>query len=201
MTRRRVRDSAFNSTRPHMARTPGTMALGRDELRRLGHWAAACAERTLPIFAKHAASDRRPQEAVEGARAFAGGARRTTHLRALAWAAHRAAREVDDPAARAAARAASLAAAVAFTHPIATAHQANHILGPAAYAALARELSEGSDSRASDREIRWAVEHVLPEVVAVLKRMPSRAAGRTRLSIILHRLDAGLRDPAAGRKA
>jgi len=54
--------------------------------------------------------------------------------------AHAAAREMDDPVAAAAARAAGLAAASAYTHPLRDVQQTKHIVGPAAYAALALAL-------------------------------------------------------------
>ena len=55
--------------------------------------------------------------------------------------AYRASREAGDTAASHAAMAASLAAAVAYTHPFRDERQAEHILGPAAHAALALEAA------------------------------------------------------------
>ena len=123
-----------------MGRESKYFTLTLESLRALGSWAADCAERALPVYEKHADSDSRPRAAIEGIRAFAGGGRRTAQLRSLALAAYAAAREADDPAAAAAARAAGLAAASAYTHPLADVQQTKHILGPAAYAALALEL-------------------------------------------------------------
>ena len=108
-----------------------TLTLG--SLRALGSWAADCAERALPVYEKHAESDSRPRTAIEGIRVFAGGGRRTAQLRTLALSAFAAAREADDPAAAAATRAAGLAAASAYTHPLADVQQTKHIVGPAAY--------------------------------------------------------------------
>lgn len=70
------------------------------------------------MFEKYADSDSRPRAAIEGLRVFAGGSKRTAQLRSLAMSAHAAAREVGHPAAAAAARAAGLAAASAYTHPL-----------------------------------------------------------------------------------
>ena len=114
-----------------------TFPLNLETLRVLGKWAAECAERALPVFEKHAGSDFRPHAALEGIRVFAGGGRRTAQLRSLALRAFDAAREVGAPAAVAAARAAGLAAASAYTHPLRDVQQKKHIVGPAAYAALA----------------------------------------------------------------
>ena len=114
--------------------------LSLESLRAIGSWAADCAERALPVYETHAGSDSRPRAAIEGIRVFAAGGKRTAQLRTLALAAMTAARESVDPAAAAAARAAGLAASSAYTHPLADVQQTKHIVGPAAYAALALEL-------------------------------------------------------------
>jgi hypothetical protein len=177
------------------------MMLSQDDLRLVGLWAANCAERTLPLFEARAPDDTRPREAIEGIQIFARGGKRTARLRVIALAAHAAARDAHDPAATAAARAAGIAAAVAYTHPLATLDQAKHVLGPAAYAALARELasSTGSpqtaddDPGAGDAEIQWAIEHASPAVREVVRWFPPRCAGRSRLDALYYQLDAGLR--------
>lgn len=113
--------------------------------------------------------------------------------RSLAWAAHAAAREAGDPVATAAARAAAYAAASPYIHALATPHQAKHALGPAIYQAQARELAAGDDPGAGDEEIRWAIEHASSAVREVVRRMPVRSPGRSRLGALLYQLDAGLR--------
>ncbi|MGE5528282.1 MAG: putative immunity protein, partial [Patescibacteria group bacterium] len=145
-------------------------------LRAIGCWAADCAERALPVYERHAESDSRPRAAIEGIRAFAGGGRRTAQLRTLALAAFAAAREAGDPAAAAAARAAGCAASSAYTHPLADVQQTKHILGPAAYAALALELDHAGRQSIGDEEVRRAIEHVTSEVREVLLQMPARQA-------------------------
>ncbi len=176
-----------------MGRESKYFTLTLESLRAVGSWAADCAERALPVYEKHAASDSRPRAAIEGIRVFAGGGKRTAQLRSLALQAHAAAREVGDPAAAAAARAAGVAAASAYTHPLVDVHQTKHILGSAAYAALALQLDHDGDPRVGDREVRWAIEHVTSEVRAVLLQMPARQAGKSRLDTILYELDAGIR--------
>jgi hypothetical protein len=168
-----------------------------ESLRALGSWAADCAERALPVYEKYAGSDSRPRAAIGGIRVFAGGGRRTAQLRTLALQAHAAAREVGDPAAAAAARAAGSAAASAYTHPLADVQQTMHIVGPAAYAALALELDHAGDPGIGDGEVHWAIERVTPEVRAILLQMPARQVGSSRLDRLLYELDAGIR----GRKA
>ena len=176
-----------------MAHEPKYFSLSLESLRALGSWAADCAERALPVYEKHADSDSRPRAAIEGIRVFAAGGRRTAQLRSLALSAYSAAREADDPAAAAAARAAGLAASSAYTHPLADVHQTKHIVGPAAYAALALELDGGGDPGIADGEIRWAIQHVTSQVRQVLLHMPARQAGNSRLDTILYKLDAGIR--------
>ena len=147
-----------------MARESRYFSLSLESLRALGSWAADCAERALSVYENYANSDSRPRAAIEGIRVFAGGGKRTAQLRSLALSAYSAAREADDPAAAAAARAAGLAASSAYTHPLADVQQTKHIVGPAAYAALALELNQGGDHSIGDNEVIWAIEHVTPEV-------------------------------------
>jgi hypothetical protein len=124
---------------------------------------------------------------------FAGGGKRTAQLRSLALSAFAAAREAGDPAAAAAARAAGLAASSAYTHPLVDVEQTKHIVGPAAYAALALELNQGGDSSIGDHEVIWAIQHVTSEVREILLQMPAREIGRTRLENLMYKIDASLR--------
>jgi hypothetical protein len=171
----------------------GWVTLSEEDRRLVGFWVADCAERVLTLFEAKAPSDTRPREAIEGIRAFARGGKRIARLRSLAWAAYAAAREVGDPVATAAARAAGLAAAFAYIHARVTLHQAKHALGPAVYAARARELAAADDPSVGDEEIRWAIEHASPAVLEVMRRMPVRGHGRSRLDALHYQLDAGLR--------
>ena len=176
-----------------MARESKYFSLSLESLRALGSWAADCAERALPVYEIQAEADSRPRAALEGIRVFAAGGQRTAQLRSLALAAMSAAREVNDPAAAAAARAAGLAASSAYTHPLADVQQTKHIVDPAAYAALALELDHGGDPNIGEGEVRWAIEHAPPEVREVLQQMPARQPGNSRLDTLLYELDAGLR--------
>ena len=174
-----------------MARESKYFPLSLESLRAVGSWAADCAERALSVYEAQADSDSRPRAAIEGIRVFAGGGKRTARLRTLALSAHSAAREAGNPAA--AARAAGHAAASAYTHPLADVHQTKHIVGPAAYAALALELDHGGDPHIGEGEVRWAIEHAPPEVREVLQQMPARQPGNSRLDTLLYELDAGIR--------
>ena len=166
--------------------------LGQADRRLIGLWAADCAERVLPLFEASAPTDARPREAIAGGRAFASGEMKPGQLRPLVSAAYAAAREVGDPVSSAAARSAGLAAATPFMHAILTLDQTKHALGPAAYAALARELAFG-DADTADDEIGWAVEHAPHALREVLRRLPPRVAGGGRLDQMYLRLDVALR--------
>jgi hypothetical protein len=184
-----------------MSRESRYFTLSLESLRVLGSWAADCAERALPVYEKYAASDSRPRAAIEGIRVFTGGGKRTAQLRTLALSAFSAAREVSEPAAAAAARAAGLAASSAYTHPLADVHQTKHILGPAAYTALALELDHAGDPTIGDGEIRWAIAHVTPEVRELLLQMPARPTGKRRLDKLLYALDMGIRSRSLAQDA
>ncbi|MFJ6665086.1 putative immunity protein [Streptomyces sp. NPDC091383] len=169
------------------------IALTEDELREITGYAADCAGRVLHLFEQSLPADRRPREAVEAARAFADGGRRTQALRMSGFAAFRAAREPAPPAAADAARAASHAAGAAFLHPLADAHQVKHILGAAAHAARARELAADEDPTAAAEALAWAREQAPAAVTTVLARLPHAPAGGGRVGEYLRGLDRALR--------
>ncbi len=176
-----------------MDHEPNWMELSEEDRRLIGLWAADCAERVLPLFEAKSPSDTRPHEAIEGIRAFARGGKRTARLRSLVWAAYAAAREVSDPAATAAARAAGLAAATAYTHALATPDQAKHVLGPAVYGARSCEIAAVNDPSVGNEELRCAIEYASPAVREIVRRFPARGSGRSRLDALYYQLDAGLR--------
>jgi len=134
--------------------------------RALALWAAACAERVLGLF-ETGGGDDRPRAAIESARQWARGEISMTSARSAAYAAHAAARERDG-AARAAAGAAG--------HAAATAHMADHELGPAYYALLAARAAT-ADPLAVERERQWQLEQLVPQIRdLVLDDMRQRAA-------------------------
>jgi hypothetical protein len=154
-----------------MERPQGALTLSEDDRRVLAVWAADCAQRTLSLFEAHDPSDTRPRDAIDGLRAFARGEMRIGPVRALSARAHAAAREIGDPAAVAAARAAGQAAGVA--------HMAAHARGAAAYAAKAAGLAAPHDPTAIADEVRWQQSHASPTVRDVLRKLPppTRPAG------------------------
>jgi len=170
--------------------------LSLELLRVLGGWAADCAERALSIYEELNNGDTRPHEAINGIRVFAAGGNRNAKLRVLALDAYRAALETKDkdPAASAAAQAASLAAATAYTHPLVDVQQTKHILGPAAYAALAIEIKQNNDPQYGNDEVQRAIDQAQKEICELLLKMPCRAEGKSRLDKIMYDLDQGLRN-------
>ncbi|WP_314174010.1 putative immunity protein [Streptomyces winkii] len=173
-----------------------TIQLSLSELREVTGYAVACARTALPVFERERPGDRRPRAAVDAAQAFADGAKRTKALRDGAWAAHRAAQETRDAgqaAASDAARAAGHACGAAFLHPLAKATQVRHILGSAAHAARALELSAGDEPTVGAGHIAHSATLARPVVVDVLRRYPAAPGGGGRAGELLRELDASLR--------
>lgn len=125
------------------------------EHRLLAAWAADCAEHLLPLLELRS-TDGRPRQAVEVGRAWARGEVRTGVAQRAAVAAHAAAREMTDVAAVAVARAAG--------HAVATAHFADHCLGPVIYGAKAVGAAGGS----ADDERAWQLARLPDEVRALV---------------------------------
>jgi len=163
---------------------PGALTLSEDERRVLAVWAADCAERRLSLFEVQAPSDPRPRAAIDGLRAFARGELRIGKVRALAARAHAAAREIGDPAAVAAARAAGQAAG--------TAHMAAHARGAAAYAAKAAGLAAPHDPTAVADEVRWQLSHASPSVREVLRKLPPPTHPVGGLGALIHEMQTKL---------
>ena len=176
-----------------MTRSASSDLLTDAERRCVARWAVACAGRALPIFEELAPLDARPRRALAAADAYAAGGLRNAALRESAWEAYAAARDVGDEAAAAAARAAGLAAASAYLHAQISAHQLVHVLGPAAYAARAREQAAGGDAAVGDAEVREAVARAGADLRTLVRRFPARTAARSRLDVLYARLDACLR--------
>ncbi len=179
-----------------MQTAPGDFELSMDELRAVARFSAACAEPALVLFTKACPDDPRPARALEAARAFGGGAARTRLQRITAVEARRAGREAPGEAARYAAYAAGDAAASAYLHPLARATQVRHILGAAAHAARAAELARGDDPVVAEYVVTAAARRADPVVRDVLSRYPRAPGGRSRVRVLVGRLDSLLRDPA-----
>jgi rifampin ADP-ribosylating transferase len=174
---------------------PGDVELTMDELRAVAGYAAACAEPALVLFQRDRPDDPRPAAAVHAARVFAEGAPRSRLQRSAAADAHRAAKDATAEPARHAATAAGDAAAAAYLHPLARATQVRHILGSAAHAARAAELARGDDPVVAEYVVTAAAKRATPVVLEVLSRYPRAPKGRSRVAVLMQRLDSLLRDP------
>ncbi|HEX2285774.1 MAG TPA: exonuclease SbcC [Mycobacterium sp.] len=173
-----------------------TIELSPAELREVTGYAVVCAQPALAIFERERPDDRRPRAAIDAAQTFADGVERTKAIRDTAWAAHRAAQETRDAgqaAASHAARAAVAAASAAFLHPLPKATQVKHILGSAAHAARALELSAGDDPAVGGDFIAQSRRLATPVVIDVLRRYPVAPRGGGRVGELIRELDALLR--------
>jgi hypothetical protein len=110
------------------------------EHRLLAAWAADCAEHLLPLFELHS-SDSRPRLAIEVGRAWVRGELKTG-----------------------VAQRAAVAVARAAGHAVATAHLADHSLGPVIYGAKAVEAAGGS----ANDEHAWQLNRLPYEVRALV---------------------------------
>ena len=173
----------------------GDFELTMDELRAIAGYGAACAEPALVLFTKDRPDDPRPAAAIRAARVFAEGAPRSRLQRTASADAHRAASDASGEAARHAATAAAHAAAAAYLHPLAKATQVRHILGAAAHAARAAEVAQREDPVVAEYVITAAATRATPVVLDVLARYPRAPKGRTRVAVLMTRLDSLLRDP------
>ncbi len=178
-----------------MEKPSGDFELTMDELRAIAAYGAACAEPALVLFQRDRPDDPRPAAAVRAARVFAQGAPRSRLQRTAAADALRAAGDSSVEAARHAATAAAHAAAAAYLHPLAKATQVRHILGAATHAARAAEVAQGDDPVVAEYVITAAANRATPVVLDVLTRYPRAPKGRTRVAVLMARLDSLLRDP------
>jgi hypothetical protein len=176
-----------------VANETSELILSMQDLREVTHCAADSAQEVLEIFERAHPADSRPRDAIDTAWTFARGGKRGKMLRDTALAALRAAREADTAAAGDAARAAMCAASAAYLHPLADASQVKHILGAAAHAARAAELTAGDDRDVGAAHIAYALRRATPAVVEVLKRYPPAPPGGGRVGELLRDLDTALR--------
>jgi hypothetical protein len=135
---------------------------------------------------------------MKGCREFGQGKKRDHNLRKLALAALQAGKGIDAASAYAA-RAATLAASVAYTHTdlqtgVQGIRQARHVLGPAVYAALALELAGGGHTEIGDQLIERAIAAAPSAVRHVLRHMPRQPEAPGRQSALFLMLDSALCD-------
>lgn len=145
-------------------RVASIQTLGDADRRTIARWAAACAERVLPLFDADAAAVEQVHDAVARTRAYSRGESTAAEEIAKRMIAVKAAGRATTPAGAAAARSAAQASGVA--------HLAAHALGAAAYAVKAVSLANPDRPEAEQEEIRWQLEHLTADERAVLRRLP-----------------------------
>jgi len=177
-----------------MASAAADFTLSMQELRVVTRFVTASAEEVLPVFEEAVPDDDRPSLAIEAAREFIDGARRTKLQRIASMNAHRAAAAASTEAVRLAARCAGDAAAAPYLHPIAKWSQVGHILRAAASAARIAELRAGGDATIGDRAIERARQSATPILIDVLRRYPPLPAASSRVAQLMTTLDTALRD-------
>ncbi|MFD1825375.1 MULTISPECIES: putative immunity protein [Mumia] len=176
-----------------MTTATGDFDLTIDELRVVARFVAETAEAVLPVFEEAHPHDPRPRTALDAAREFVNGARRSRLQRVTSMDAHRAAKVASTESARLAAQAAGDAASAAYLHPIAKAHQVGHLLRAAANAARIAEIGAGGDPDAAEAVLVQARERATPVLIEVLSRYPAPPVGKSRTAQLMSALDASLR--------
>ena len=124
--------------------------LKKEQHYQLMKWACDCAEHVLPLFGEEI--DERLIHALNVGRAWAQGDASVGEARKASVAAHGVARESTNPVAIAVARAVG--------HAVATAHMADHSLGPAWYALKAVKNA----GKSLDEERKWQNEQLPSEI-------------------------------------
>jgi len=154
--------------KPKLVKTEWDQAIAelvsKSDHKKLGIWAADCAERVLPYFEEKYPKDDRPRKAIETLRSWIQtGVFRMADVRSASLAAHAAAREVKeaDEAARSAARSAGQA--------VATAHVRAHAIAAAIYAASAVRDASGSMEE-TNKERQWQYQHLQKSAKMSLKK-------------------------------
>ena len=132
--------------------------LTMDRHRLLMKWACDCARHILPLVGKK--PDARLENALRVAGLWRRGRASVGQAREASVAAIAAANESPDPVAAAVARAVG--------HAVATAHMADHALGPALYALKALKIA----GKPVDTERKWQEDHLPPEIKDLVLTTP-----------------------------
>jgi hypothetical protein len=145
--------------------TLSPQTLSQADRRLVAFWAAACAERALPIFEAEQPDDPRPRAAIERARAYARGELDTARKIRQRFTNGGAAKAATSPAAAAAARAAGQASVVS--------HMGAHALGAAAYAIRAVTLAQPANPAAGRAELQWQLAQLTGPMRDALRTLPA----------------------------
>ncbi|WP_229051472.1 putative immunity protein [Aeromicrobium sp. Leaf350] len=132
--------------------------------RTIARWAAACAERVIPLFDGDARAVADVADALARTRAYAAGQGSAAEEIKKRLVAVKAAKSATTPAGAAAARAVGQASAVA--------HMGAHALGAAGYAVKAVSLANPSSPDAVTAEIRWQLSRLTDVDRSILRQLP-----------------------------
>jgi hypothetical protein len=128
--------------------------LKKEQHRQLINWACACAEHVLPLLGEK--TDKRLIHALFIAREWEKGKASVGEAMKASSGAHTVARESSDPVATSVARAVG--------QSVATAHMADHSLGPALYALKAVKNA----GKSIDAERKWQNEQLPSEIIELV---------------------------------
>ncbi|MCQ1955183.1 hypothetical protein NNX39_01510 [Arthrobacter sp. zg-Y826] len=142
--------------------------LSDPDRRVIARWAAACAERVLPLYKADETAEETARDALARTRAYSAGSGTAAEEISKRLIVVKIANAATTPAGAAAARAVAQTAAVA--------HMGAHALGAAAYAAKAVSLSNPDQQEAVQQEIRWQLGNLNDGERAVLRLLPSVGA-------------------------
>lgn len=176
-----------------MGDATGDFELTLDELRVVARFAAESAQEVLPVFERKRRDDPRPRAALDAVWEFIDGGRRTNCLRTASFEAHRAAKEAPDEVTHLAAQSAGDAAAAAYLHPIAKAHQVGHILRASANVARIAEIETADNLDIASMTLERLRQRATPVLIDVLQRYPPAPEGSSRAASLMSALDAALR--------
>ncbi len=147
--------------------------LTKEQHRQLMQWAIACAKHVLPLYGEK--FDPRLENALKVAEEWRLCKASVGDARNAAVNAHNVAREASNPV--------SVAVARAVGHAVATAHMADHSLGPVVYGLQAVKAAEGS----VEVEWQWQIENLpasVKELVLSALEAPRFKSLKTQVGII-----------------
>jgi len=151
-------------------------------------WTLSYVEKSLSVYEKYQINDSRAKEAILGAIDFYESGKRTNVLRKIAMSAYKASRETEIIQASYAANAASLIAAIAYTHPFRDSKQSRHILGPIVYSAMCIEIENG-DEALGNGIIKEAIMSVNDDIISLINEYPRQEKRGKRIDELFYYLD------------
>lgn len=156
-------------------------------------WALKYVEEAIIVFERNNIEDKRPRNAHLGMMEFVETGIRNNQLRKLAMEAYKAARDEKRLIPSYAANAASLGAAIAYTHPFRDPKQAEHILGPVVYSILATD-TENIGIDYFRMKIDEACSEVNKELIILINNYPAQEDSDNLKKHLIYMLDSQIRN-------